>query len=99
LRDVLLRFIEAYRDLPVSRDFSLKYDFNKHKKSTANDELVTTLNEIKKDTTREDVKYKIISLRIIYRKELKKVNVQISGLMMYTNQNVRLSKNEVLSTK
>jgi hypothetical protein len=74
VRDVLSRFIEAYTDLPVLWVVSLKEYSNKKNKNAARDKLVTILKEIKKDTTREDVRKKIDSLRTNYRKGLRKVN-------------------------
>jgi hypothetical protein len=50
------------------------------------------LKEIKKGTNREDMKNKISLLQTNYRTVLKIVNVQVSGLMIHDNQNVKTFK-------
>jgi hypothetical protein len=83
VRVVLLRFIETYRHLPVVSGVSFKQFSNKEIKNATCDELVTILKEIMKDATREDVENKVSSLGTNYRRKLKKVNILVSGLMMF----------------
>lgn len=73
-RDVILRFIRTYKQLPMLWDVTSKDYMNKAKKNEAYDELLVIFRGIKKDAVRDDVKKKINSLRTNYRKELKKIN-------------------------
>jgi hypothetical protein len=98
VRDVLLHFIETYRDLPVLWAVSLKEC--SYKDSATCYKLVTIVKEVRKGATREDVK-KISSLRTNCRKELNKAddskrlgigtdNVLILTKMLYFPRTVKL---------
>jgi hypothetical protein len=95
VRDILLRLLEAYTSLPTLWEVSLKWHANKKIMLPAMN-WSSFQKQIKKDAVREAAKNKITSLESNYREVLKEVmtqNYKVSGLMMYANQNVGLSKN------
>lgn len=72
-KDVLLSFIENYRELPILWDVTLKQYSDKNKRNQAYEKLLAIYKQINKNATIQDVKRKINSLRTNYRKERKKV--------------------------
>lgn len=66
-------FIETYETLPVLWDTRLPVYKNKQKRREAMETLLMSYKILKPDATIKDLSKKINSLRVNYRKELKKI--------------------------
>jgi len=73
-RAILSDFISEYRQLPALWDIRCKEKSIRDKKNSAYKKLLVYYKLLKNDSTIEDVKKKINTLRSNFRKELKKIN-------------------------
>jgi len=73
-RSILRDFILEYKQLPELWDVRCKEYSNRDKKNSAYKKLLVYYKHLKNDSTIEDVKKKINTLRSNFRKELKKIN-------------------------
>jgi len=73
-RSILRDFISEYRQLPELWDVRSKDYCNRDKKNAAYKKLLVFYKVLKNNSTIDDVKKKINTLRSNFRKELKKIN-------------------------
>lgn len=74
--EILRKFIEKYKSLPILWDRSLPAYMNKEKRNIALAKLLKIYHKIKPDANHYDVRRKINTLRCNFRKELRKMSTQ-----------------------
>lgn len=79
-REFLVEFIDLYKSLPVVWKIKSKEYSNRDKKTQAYEILVRKWNEVEPSADRDFVTKKINNMRSVYRRELKKINTEYSGM-------------------